>query len=182
MVAGKSKARIFDTVTEPACKIMNAIGNRLQTFRTMPDSKSCCHIGKECLSSTNIRRCFVTTDMLFTRLQSKTVGNPPFGINRLSDNASGNHTCQGFGYRQITGMRTTKSHWHAETLHRAHNHIGSPKGRRFHDCQSQRVSDNNNQCTFGFGLFDDIAMIDKTSLCVGPWQNDCRCLIGNLAL
>src|SRR5579883_851662 len=112
------EADLFQPHFEKRRQGMNAFGNYFQTVRTMIDGIHRRNIGQQCLSSTNITRRFITTNMLFASLERHAIGRITIRVDRKTDNTPGHRTLVFIASSEESRMRTTIPHRYTEALAR----------------------------------------------------------------
>src|SRR5664280_2449987 len=89
------------------------------------------HVGKQCLSSTNVGSSFFAAYMLFSCLQSHTQATVALGIYTYANNSSGNISFELIFSGKKCSMRTAKTHWYSKPLGGAYCNICTQfSGRR----------------------------------------------------
>ena len=109
-------AELFQPKRERVCEMSDTLGNLPQSIGTMIDGIHACHDGKQHLRCANVRRCFLSPNMLLARLQRHAKRPFAAGIDRDADEASGNEPFEFVFDRHVRGVRTAVTERNAEAL------------------------------------------------------------------
>ena len=103
---------------------MNALGNGLQSLRSMIDAVHPRHDRQQNLSSADVRSGTISFDVLFTGLKGHTKRRTTVRIYGSADDSSGQQSLVRFPGGEVSRMRTAISQGNAQTLRRTQNTIG----------------------------------------------------------
>lgn len=137
---------------------MDSISDLSQTFGAVIDSIHCSNVGKESLSCANVGGGFVTTDVLFTGLESHTESRLSLGITGNTDDATRQETLVFVVASKESSVRATIAERDAETLGRADDDVCAPFTGRCELGEGEEVGGGDNLdlgsvCLFGECLY-----------------------------
>ena len=130
LVRRDRKAERGEPVREPRRLAMHALGDGLQTFRSMEHRIHRGDDGGQNLRRADIGGRALAPDMLFARLQSKAIGAIAARIDRHANKSARQRALIGVLDRHIAGVRAAIADGHAKTLHGAHGDVGAHLARR----------------------------------------------------
>ena len=145
----KLKAKSGQTRCECACEGVYAMGDTLESVRTVVDTVHRCHVGKKCLRSADVRCCFVATDVLLACLQRHAKSKIALCIDAHSDDTSWHHALVRLTGSHKRSVGSTIPKWHTKALRTTHRNIGAELTRRRQHCKCEQICTNSDQCTGG---------------------------------
>ena len=83
--------------------------------------------------------------MLLARLQGEPVGGRSVGVLGDPDEAARQLALQLLAHREVSGVRTTEAHRHAEPLRRPGRDVGAERARRWQERRGQQVLDDDDE-------------------------------------
>ena len=155
LVVHHGMATTSQTGGQQLCVAVHPGGDGAQAFRAVVARVHGGHHGQQHLRGTDIAGGLVTADVLFAGLQREPVGGCAIGIHRHSDEASGQLPGMGGVHGQVTGVRSTESHRHAEALRGAEGDVGTDVAGRGDQGQGQQVGAHRYQCAALMRLGDE---------------------------
>ena len=131
------KAKLLKSQCQDAGLTVNAQGDFFKTFWSVINRVHACHHCKQYLSCTNIRGGFFASNMLLSRLKSKTVGRIALRINRYTHQATRHASLKSVFCSKISSRWSAKTHGYTKALRTSNRNISAPLSWRSKQCQSQ---------------------------------------------
>ena len=118
------------------------------------------HHRQQHLRGADIACRLVPPDVLFAGLQRQSVRRGPVGVERHSDEATGQLSGVLGVHGEIAGVRSPESHWHTESLGAAECDVGSDLAGRRDERHGEQVGADCDQRTTVVCLRDHVAPVD----------------------
>mmetsp|Transcript_8290 Transcript_8290/g.24400 ORF Transcript_8290/g.24400 Transcript_8290/m.24400 type:complete len:239 (+) Transcript_8290:1971-2687(+) len=144
---------------------MRLLGDIFQAFRTVVDGIHGRHVCQQSLRCANVRRRFVPTNVLFSRLHCHSQARIPVCIDGNTDNSPRHQTLVLFRGRQEARVWTAVAHRHAKSLSGADNHVCTPFSRWLQLCQCQDIARCNNLHAPFVRFFNNVGVIQNRAIC-----------------
>ena len=130
----------------------------------MPDGVAARHDGEQRLRGADVTGRLFAADVLFARLQGKAVGGFAVAIHRNADEAARHGAFEAVARCHESGMRTTETERHTETLRVADDDVRVPFARRGEDGQREQVGRHHQHCAVGMGDFRKATVIGNMAV------------------
>ena len=141
---GDFNARLLKSSSENRRQSMYSQGNILKSCRTVVHRVQGRNIGQQNLRGADVAIGFFATNMLFTSLQCHAKRLTSAGVDRDTDDATGNCSLVFIFGGKVSGVRPAIAHRHAKPLRAAGNHIGTHFSRRLEQSEAHQISRNNS--------------------------------------
>ncbi len=135
---------------------MDPPGDPGQALRTVVAGVHRRHDREQHLRGTDVGCRLVAADVLFAGLQRQPVRRCAISVHRHPDQPAGQLAGMLGVHCQETGVRTTESHWHTESLGTAERHVGPELPRRSDQRQRQQVGAQRHQRAAFVGRLDQL--------------------------
>ena len=128
------------------------LGNALQALRAVVDGIHACHDCWQYLGGADVGGGFFAADVLLAGLQRQPVGRMAVAVNADADQTAGQRALEFVAAGQVSGMRTTVSHGHAEALGAAQHNVRIPFAGRREQGQRQQIGSDAQRGSVGMRL------------------------------
>ena len=125
----------------------------------MPDGIHGGHISEQRLGSADVGCRFFAFDVLFPGLKGHAKGTVPLGVDADADDSAGNGPLEFLFGGEEGGVRSAKSHGHAQPLGGTDGHVGTEFTGRCQKGQRQQVGCHDDVGAGHMGLSDKGAIV-----------------------
>ena len=148
-------------------KQMDALGNVLQTVRTMITSVHRRHAGQQRLGRANVAGRFLAANVLFTGLQRQAKSSVAPGIFGHANDAAWHVAFESVPRRKVRRVRTAVPQRNAKTLRTANRDVGPELARRPQQSQTQQIRGYGDQSAGLMRLRHQIRVIMNFTVSIG---------------
>ena len=133
--------------------------------------------GEQDLGGTDVRRGFVTADMLLACAEGETHGRVAMNILGDADEATGHLALKLVLGGEEARVRAAESHRYTETLSGTDGDIGAEFTRRTQERKCEQIGRNDAKCAGGMGLFKEVREIVDAARGIGILDEDAESFV-----
>ena len=159
-----------EALGEDRGEAVHALGNRPQPLGAVVDGVHAGDHGEQHLRGADVRGRLVAADVLLARLQGEAQRGRTVGVDRDAHEAPWHQALEPIADGHVGGVRTAEADRHAEPLHRADGNIGTDRGRRREQDESQRIGRDDGERLASMELLDRAAPVAHTAVCTRMLQ------------
>ena len=139
---------------------MDSVGDVLESLWAVVDGIHGCDVGQQCLGSTDVRCCLLSSDVLLSGLQGHSEGELVVSIDRPSNDSSRHFPHILLPSREKSRVRSSEAHGHSESLSRSEANISTHVSGRLGEGQGQEIRSNYLD-NLGLGLVNLVEELGK---------------------
>lgn len=158
---------LLDSLGKDDGHVVDALGDLLDTSRSVVDGIEGSHVGEEGLGSADVGGGLLTTNVLLTGLEGKTVGRVTLGVLGDTDETTGHSALVLVLAGKEGGVGTTIAEWDTEALRVSEGNIGTPLTRGSEHGQGHEIGGSDNLTAISVDLVGKTLVVGDVTTGIG---------------
>lgn len=158
---------LLDSLGKDDGHVVDALGDLLDTSRSVIDGIKGSHVGEEGLGSADVGSGLLTTNVLLTGLEGKTVGRVALGILGDTDETAGHPALVFILAGKEGGVGTTIAEWNTEALRVSEGNVGTPLAGRSEHGQGHEVGGSDDLTAISVDLVGKTLVVGDVTAGIG---------------